>query len=581
MIKITNTHFTQCVLASAVMAVASTALAQNCVTATNPVHEYEGRATYYYYYGYQYNAVGSGEYIGNFYATTSLAQTAPNHWESVDNCELQPQAPTLSAVTVSVSDNEVTVSGSASDADNDLEKVVLQYNGTGAVEVTPNSSGNWNHVTSDHPTGENFTVKAKAVDAAGLESAWSNEQTYNVGVPQECNSADLDLAQIEAAVPYINANAPGLNSYIVRHCNQIVSENYFGEHNATMSHQLQSATKTISAILIGIAMDKGFIPNDLNTPLSDLLPDYAHLLTGSKAEITLWNVLTMTTGLSWNDFDVPSDFQKLKETVNTDSVEFILSRAHDSRYSKPKGQFFYNTGSSHLLSAIIHYNTPGTTLEFAEEHLFTPLGITGDYSWLTTLDGINAGGWDSFMLPRDFNKLGQMLLDEGQWQGQQIVSQTYVDQMTAAQVQKDSSASWYGFQMWIETDYGTQDLAGARGWGNQDTLVLENEDMVVTFTGDIDQTAASDNYAEVKKIMQDYVTPAHVVNGGSGGGGGNGGSCVTATNAEHESAGRAYSYSNYYYATGSAAYLGAGGGISVSLTQTASGYWQIAANGCD
>jgi hypothetical protein len=200
---------------------------------------------------------------------------------------------------------------------------------------------------------------------------------------------------------------------------------------------------------------------------------------------------------------------------------------------------------------------------------------------LTTLDGINAGGWDSFMLPRDFNKLGQMLLDEGQWQGQQIVSQTYVDQMTAAQVQKDSSASWYGFQMWIETDYGTQDLAGARGWGNQDTLVLENEDMVVTFTGDIDQTAASDNYAEVKKIMQDYVTPAHVVNGGSGGGGGNGGSCVTATNAEHESAGRAYSYSNYYYATGSAAYLGAGGGISVSLTQTASGYWQIAANGCD
>lgn len=319
----------------------------------------------------------------------------------------------------------------------------------------------------------------------------------------------IDLGALNGAVDWIEQNPNHIDSFVVQHCNGVVVENYDNGFDATTPHELQSATKTFTAALIGIAIDQGLIEG-VEQPLAELLPEHAHLLTGPKAEITLEHALTMTTGLRWVDFGVNNSFEQIGAAV--DSVAFILEEPLDTM---PGEIFFYNTGSSHLLSAIIHNNSGTTTALYAEQYLFGPLGIT-DYQWPALQDGVNQGGWGMYMRPLDFIKLGQLFLDEGQWDGQPIISQAYVDEATAYQVSNNMGGG-YGYQMWIDTNtFDVDDIAGARGYGGQDCLVLEDLHMAVVFTGNIDYPAQM--AADVTTLMNEHVIPSHADAVGEGGG---------------------------------------------------------------
>lgn len=314
----------------------------------------------------------------------------------------------------------------------------------------------------------------------------------------------IDGDLLADALAWIDDQPNYIDSFLVSHCNEIQSEAYYRGYSAANLHDLQSATKTFTAVLIGIAIDQGTIEG-VEQPLSELLPGYAHLLTGDKADITLEHVLTMTTGLRWVDFGIGNSFDRI--AVAPDSVEFILDEPLETQ---PGEVFFYNTGSSHLLSAIVHYNAGMSTAEYAEQNLFEPLGVS-DYTWPALLDGVNQGGWGIHMRPGDFLKLGQLLLDGGAWDGQQVVSEGFVDAATAYQVATEYGGG-YGYQMWIETQlFDVDDIAGARGWGGQDCLVLDDLDVVVVFTGDI---AHPYEMAEhVPLLVNDHVIPAHVGSG--------------------------------------------------------------------
>jgi len=325
----------------------------------------------------------------------------------------------------------------------------------------------------------------------------------DVDEPTACDpdGEHIDGDLLADALSWIDEQPNYIDSFIVSHCNEIQSEAYYRGYSDTTLHDLQSATKTFTALLIGIAIDQGMIEG-VDQPLSELLPGYAHLLTGDKAGITLEHVLTMTTGMRWVDFGVGNSFDRI--AAAPDSVEFILDEPLETT---PGEVFFYNTGSSHLLSAIVHYNAGTSTAEYAEQHLFELLGV-GDYTWPALQDGVNQGGWGLYMRPRDFLKLGQLLLDGGAWEGQQVVSEWFVDAATAHQVDTDYGGG-YGYQMWIEAQlFDVDDIAGARGWGGQDCLVLDDLDVVVVFTGDI---AHPYEMAEhVPFLVNDYVIPAHV-----------------------------------------------------------------------
>jgi CubicO group peptidase (beta-lactamase class C family) len=315
---------------------------------------------------------------------------------------------------------------------------------------------------------------------------------------EECGA--IDSATLRQAVDWIASNRNYIDSFQVHHCGEPLVEQYYNGYSDTTPHELQSATKTYTAVLIGIAIDQGVI-RDVDQPILELLPAYADLLTGEKAEITVSHLLTMTSGLAWTDFGAGNSFDRIEAA--DDSVAFILG---EPLVTSPGEAFYYNTGSSHLLSAILHHNAGMTTAEYADRHLFGPLGVE-EVEWPALRDGVNRGGWGMYLLPRDFAKLGQLLLDEGMWQGERVVSQEFVDAATAPHVETEYGGS-YGYQMWIQTEwFDADDIAAARGYGGQDCFVLEDLDLVATFTGDIDKPEAM--AVDVTNLMNEYVLTAH------------------------------------------------------------------------
>lgn len=314
-----------------------------------------------------------------------------------------------------------------------------------------------------------------------------------------CSSA-VDLAQLQAAQAWVEAEPNFIDSFSVAHCGQVHIEGTYRGYAAEDLHELQSATKTYSAVLVGMAIDDGLI-DGVDQPIVELLPEHAELLQGDKAQITIAHLLTMTSGLAWQDFGAGNSFERIAQAE--DSVAFVLAEPLET---PPGAVFHYNTGSSHLLAAIVQTVVGQPLGDYAQARLFTPMGIT-QVIWPQLSDGTFQGGWGMEMSPGDFRKLGQLLLDEGQWEGQALVSADFVDAATQHQVENTYGTGGYGYQMWVEdTAFGVSDIAAARGYGGQDVFVFEALDLVVQFTGDSFHPASMAE--DVHTLVTEYVLPA-------------------------------------------------------------------------
>lgn len=218
-------------------------------------------------------------------------------------------------------------------------------------------------------------------------------------------------------------------------------------------HNLYSCTKSVMSILIGIAIDKGYI-GGVDTPVLSFFSEYSEEeLYPGWDKITLKHLLTMTSGIT-NDFYAPnsSNYWTMQDT--DDWVDFILS---SRLYTKPEIQkFSYSNMTSFLLGAILNKQTGQSPLDFANENLFKPLGIT-NLSWSTTSpDGVHTGATDLNLMTTDFAKIGLLFLQNGNWEGKQIVSEEWVLQSTAQQVVDASPMGkyGYGYQWWKDAADG-------------------------------------------------------------------------------------------------------------------------------
>ena len=307
----------------------------------------------------------------------------------------------------------------------------------------------------------------------------------------------VDVEALEAAAGWIEDGDVAIDSFSVHHCGTLQVEGYWNGYASTTPHELQSATKSYAGVLTGLLVGDGVV--GLDQPVVELLPAYEELFVGEKAEITVRHLLTMTSGLSWQDFGTLNSFDRIRAAE--DSVAFVLGEPLDA---SPGEVFHYNTGSSHLLSAVVQAQT-GDALAFAESRLFGPLGID-DWVWPVLADGVPQGGWGMELVPSDFAKLGQLLLDEGRWEGEQVLPADFVEAATSWQVETEYGGG-YGFQLWVQTEwFEVDDIAAARGYGGQDCFVLEGQDAVVTFTGDIDYP--DEMAADVLELMNEHVLPA-------------------------------------------------------------------------
>jgi CubicO group peptidase (beta-lactamase class C family) len=268
-------------------------------------------------------------------------------------------------------------------------------------------------------------------------------------------------------------------------------------------HNLASVTKSFTSALVGIAIDQGFIEG-VNEKVFAFFPEYANLNDERKDKITLQHLLTMTSGLGWNEMELPysnttNDLVQL--FIVSDPIEYILAKPV---VSEPGTKWYYNGGGTNLLGEVIRATTGLRMDDFAEKVLFGPLSIT-NYEWdHINPDMIHASG-NLKLRPRDMAKLGYLFLNGGTWKGERIVSEEWIAESTKDHVSL-SGAEGYGYQWWLKTYHShslSVDSFYAAGWGGQTIMVFPSLDMVVVFTG-----ANYVGESPVDEIITRYILPA-------------------------------------------------------------------------
>ncbi len=290
----------------------------------------------------------------------------------------------------------------------------------------------------------------------------------------------MDPALLAEMFRTIEAQAINIHSVLVIRHGYIVAEAYYPPFTEESQREVFSVTKSVMSALIGIGLNEGAI-SGLDRPVLDFFPGRTFAQPDPrKTAMTLENLLTMTAGLDWEDTNPVLG----QMTQSPDWVAFVLDRP---MVEAPGRRFNYCSGCSHLLSAILQETTGQKTFDYAQAHLFGPLGIT-HFTWQRDRQGIALGGWGLQMTPRDMAKFGYLYLHGGAWDGQQLVPAEWVRRSTARHVETDSTlALGYGYQWWRDP---AVDAYMARGRGGQLIYVAPGPDLVVVFTADLPDDAA-------------------------------------------------------------------------------------------
>ena len=314
---------------------------------------------------------------------------------------------------------------------------------------------------------------------------------WQTATPEE---VDLDRSAVEAMVNEIARDSAGLiqSLQIVRHGKLVVDE-YFHGYTLDDLHGLRSATKSISSLLVGAAIDRGLI-SGVDVPILQLLhrPDAP---AGSLwNDETLADLLTMSMGLDWSA-------QESLTVLGTGPAFFekVLGRKVTAT---PGTRFFYASANVSLLAGVI-FNATGEHAEtFAREVLFSPLGISS-YDWEHgKTDGYNLMDSSLQLRPRDMAKIGAMVAADGRWDGRQVISESWIKESTRTHIATGGSPvmGGYGYLWWTgeaPSGHGTQPMFFAMGMGSQFIGILPGLDLVVVLTGGNGSNGREEDFGRV------------------------------------------------------------------------------------
>ncbi len=272
-------------------------------------------------------------------------------------------------------------------------------------------------------------------------------------------------------------------------------------------HYTASVTKSVTSLLVGIAVDRGYI-SGTDAPMVSFFPDYDYLRTPAKDSITIHHMLSMTTGLPFDETTYPiadprnDAFQLF---ISEDPVAFVLRK---DVVDPPGSTYRYSSGTTVLLGEIIRRSTGQSVSAFAEEHLFRPLGITS-YRWAGCLrapETTSASG-GLYLRPRDMAKIGQLMLQDGVWNGRRVLSSDWVRRSVKMAVPLFDRGGPYGYgYQWKLGRSGGFASFYAAGWGGQYIVVLPELNIVFVQTGG--WYAGERSPISYDTIIEQYVLPA-------------------------------------------------------------------------
>ena len=292
-------------------------------------------------------------------------------------------------------------------------------------------------------------------------------EDFSYCAPEEEGFSSKGLCDI---FTYVKEKKANIHSLLVIRDKKIVLDAYFYPFRSHLRHDIASCTKSITSLLIGIAIDKGYIRNE-DQLVSSFFPEIK--LTGKGFEtLSVKDLLTMRSGFDCGSSNEDSLFRELFPSSNWPKFIFTIPFVAD-----PGRQFSYCSCNYHLLAEIIDRATGSSPEEFAKKQLFGPLGIKSVY-WSKNNQGINYGWGDLALEPHDLAKIGQLLLDGGKWNNTSIISASWV---TKAKTMNTvfSNGNGYGYGFWIDGDHAFN----MEGRGTQRVHIDSLHNAIVVVTG--------------------------------------------------------------------------------------------------
>lgn len=270
---------------------------------------------------------------------------------------------------------------------------------------------------------------------------------------------------------------------VLRHGN-VICDCSFAPYRSGIWHISHSMCKSITSMAIGLLIDEGKLSLDEN--IYNIFPGKVNpLIKIFRPEITVRHLLTMTSGVTFNESGIVSGNDWLESYLNAPVT------------GKPGTEFQYNSLNTYVLSAIVSAKTEMTLEEYLRPRLFEPLGITR-YLWETCPKGITKGGWGLFICPEDMAKLGQLYLNHGIWHEKQIIPADWIRESTTKQVDSIEGTYGYGYQIWMENRLNSFEFNGMLG---QNVIVYPDLDMVIV-------TCAGNNELFQNNVMLDLIRDA-------------------------------------------------------------------------
>lgn len=366
----------------------------------------------------------------------------------------------------------------------------------------------------------------------GCKQKHIRSTTYNYLTPLDLSDGinvsnafeyEIDTLQLVKLTKLILSDTiPNIHSLLILKNDHLVYENYFdGEdekvgkklgyisHSANDLHDCRSVTKNVTSACIGIAVNKGLIKNIDEPIFSYFKQEYQKKFDDKKKKITIRHLLTMTSGLKWNEdisYRDPRNTE-LRMDVSSDPVGFILDRP---MVAEPGKLWNYNGGNTQLLAEIIKSVSGFTIDKFAEKELFEPLGIN-QYEWTNLKENVPASASGLRLRSRDLLKIGMLYMNNGIWKEKQLIQPEWIDLSLNSAITrpstKDTNAG-YGFQFWTFTEIVNEkpiDIQEVKGNGGQRIFFCKSLNLLVVIT------AGNYNNWEIKNdskaLLTNYILP--------------------------------------------------------------------------
>ncbi len=293
-------------------------------------------------------------------------------------------------------------------------------------------------------------------------------KTFPANSPEQQGISSLVLDSLMLFIKNANQNIHHLT--IIRNSQTVLDADIY-PFSSQYLHDIASVSKSITSLLVGIVIDKGFI-KDENEPVLKFFPEI-EVHHQQLDSLTIKDLITMRSGFDCSAEDGEKALSNMRKT--NDWVSFIFNL---QMTSKPGDTFSYCSCNFYLLGEIIYRTTKLIPHDFAKKYLFNPLQIEGT-KWLTNYKGMNNGWGDLFLYPADMAKIGQMVLDKGKWQDKQIVSEQWITKSltTLSELHDDKG---YGYGWWTNDKVGYNEAAGR---GRQTISIIPLKNMVVTMLG--------------------------------------------------------------------------------------------------